>query len=211
MTVSPPAFRILGAEFLEPDAGPAYGSRLSLGTLLGSCSRRSDSDSTGRFPSPEQPSVSGGWLNLAIQFFRFKLRRLGRRTWGTFTPGFARLLWAHHNSSLIIHNFRLSALLPPSHPSHPSQTASTLGIRAIGPVPNPGSRGISGRFRRDRARHPPPDRKSPWRHRPEPAGNPMSTISISISSPADQNPKIAPRVSLALLALATLTPLLVAP
>jgi hypothetical protein len=39
----------------------------------------------------------------------------------------------------------------------------------------------------------------------------MSAASISISSPADQNPKIAPRVSLALLALATFKPILVAP
>jgi len=98
MTPSPLAARSFEAELLKQDAGPACGSRVSLGTLLDGRSTRWNHKSTGS-PPAKQPSVLGCWLDFSIHHFRSELQRLGLQTWGTSTPGFARLLRAHHHSS----------------------------------------------------------------------------------------------------------------
>jgi len=96
---SPLASNPFEAELLKQDAGPACGSRFSLGTLLDGRSTRLNHRSTGS-PSAEQPSVLGSWLDFSIHLFRSELRRLGLRAWGTFTPGCTRLLRAHQYSIL---------------------------------------------------------------------------------------------------------------
>jgi hypothetical protein len=93
-TPSPLASGTFEAESLKQDAGPTCGSRFSLGTLLDGRSSRWNHKSTGS-PSAKQPSVLGSWLDFSIHHFRSELRRLSLQTWGTFTPGFARLLRAH--------------------------------------------------------------------------------------------------------------------
>jgi hypothetical protein len=55
-------------------------------------------------PSAKQPSVLGSGLNFSIHLFRSELRRPCRRTWGTLTPGYARLLRA-----LLLSTFPISA------------------------------------------------------------------------------------------------------
>src|ERR1019366_4632232 len=101
MTPSPLAARSFEAELLKQDAGPACGSRVSLGTLLDGRSTRWNHKSTGS-PPVKQPSVLGCWLDFSIHHFRSELQRLGLQTWGTSTPGFARLLRAHHHSSFFL-------------------------------------------------------------------------------------------------------------
>src|ERR1035441_9491896 len=93
-TPSPLAISSFEAELLKQDAGPACGSRFSLGTLLDGRLSRSNHKPPGS-PSAKQPSVLGSWLNFSIHLFRSELRRPGRRTWGTHTPGRARLHRAH--------------------------------------------------------------------------------------------------------------------
>jgi hypothetical protein len=100
-TTSPPAACTFEAELLKPDATPACGSRFSLSTLLDGRSTRSNATFAGLCPSTKQPSVLGGWLNLSIQFFRSKPRQLGHQAWGSFTPSYTRLLWAHPLSAVI--------------------------------------------------------------------------------------------------------------
>ncbi len=97
------------AELLKPDAGPACGSRFSLGTLLVGRWTRKYSKS-GFDLSPEQPSVLDSGLDFSIHHFRFELRRSSRRTWRTFTSEHAQLLRAHQTSAL---RSPLQALRPP--------------------------------------------------------------------------------------------------
>ena len=98
LTPSPLASSSFEAESLKQDAGPACGSRLSVGTLLDGRLTRTYQRSTGS-PSAEQPSVLGSWLDFSIHHFHSELQRLRRQTRGTFTPGFAQLHRAHQVSA----------------------------------------------------------------------------------------------------------------
>ena len=120
-TPSPLASRPFEAGLLRQDAGPACGSRLSLGTLLVRRSVRWYHKSTAP-PSAEQPSGLGRWLDVSIHLFRSELWRLLRQSGGTFTPGFAQLLRAHRRSTFDVRSTKStttawhSPRVPPSCP-----------------------------------------------------------------------------------------------
>jgi hypothetical protein len=73
-TPSPLASQSIEAELLKQDAGPACGSRFSLGTLLDDRSaQKLLIRASVSFPFAKQPSVLGSWLDFSIQFFRSEL------------------------------------------------------------------------------------------------------------------------------------------
>jgi hypothetical protein len=100
LKASPLASGSFEAEWLKQDASPACGSRLPVGTLLVGCSLRRWPLPSSTSPPAKQPSVLGCWLDFSIHRFHSELRRLGRQTWGTFTPGCAQLHEAHQPSTL---------------------------------------------------------------------------------------------------------------